>query len=178
MDLTKIPTHDSDGSFHVVIEAPKGSHTKYKYNEEWNAFSMSRPLVLGLAYPFDWGFIPGTRMDDGDPLDAMVLFDEPTYPGVVIACRALGLIKVEQNKKKDRGRERNDRILAVPTKAPRYAYLRAPDDLAPHFRKEIEQFFISTTVFQNKDAAILGWGGSQEAEALIHSASIEVCSNH
>jgi inorganic pyrophosphatase len=175
MDATKIPTRDEDGGFHVIIEAPKGSRIKFKYHVEWQAFSISRPLVLGLAYPFDWGFVPGTQMPDGDPVDAMVLFDEPTYPGVVIPCRPLGIIRVEQNKKNGSGRERNDRILAVPAKAQRFDHLQIPDDLAYRFRKEIEQFFISATTFENKDAKILGWGTPKEADELIESAIQIAC---
>lgn len=172
MDATKIPTRDEEGCFHVIIEAPKGSRIKFKYQPEWQTFSISRPLVLGLAYPFDWGFVPGTQMPDGDPVDVMVIFDEPTYPGVVIACRALGVIRVEQNIKHSNGRERNDRVIAVPANAPRYDHLHTPEDLSFRFKKEIEQFFISATFFESKDAKILGWGTTKEAEDLIE---ISIC---
>src|SRR4051794_32583753 len=89
VDLISLPTYDRDGALLVVVESPQGSPLKLKYDSELAAFTISRPLVLGLRYPFDWGFIPSTRMADGDPLDAMVLGDTPCFPGVVLRCRPI-----------------------------------------------------------------------------------------
>jgi inorganic pyrophosphatase len=92
-DFLSLPSYAKDGSLHVVVESPRGSQVKVKYEPELGAFTLSRPLVLGLRYPYDWGFVPGTRADDGDPLDAMLLFDLPTYPGLVIPCRPIGVLE-------------------------------------------------------------------------------------
>src|SRR3954467_9288837 len=98
-DLQKLPSRAGDGALHVVVESPRGSTVKLKYEPKLGAFTISRPLVLGLRYPYDWGFIPSTKAADGDPLDAMILLDAPTFPGVVVPCRPVVLIKVEQKKK-------------------------------------------------------------------------------
>ena len=87
MNLAAIPALVSDDTFHVVVEAPRGSQLKLKYEPRWEAMAVSRPLPIGVTFPFDWGFIPSTQAADGDPLDAMVLWDVPSYPGVVLTCR-------------------------------------------------------------------------------------------
>jgi inorganic pyrophosphatase len=166
--LERLHTRDPDGSFRVVVESPGGSRVKLKYESGLGAFTISRPLVLGLGYPLDWGFIPGTSVADGDPLDAMIVFDAPTYPGVVVACRALAVLRVEQNVKgaAEGRRVRNDRILAEPS-----ATRRPSAPLSERVRQELEAFFVSATLFEGKDPRILGWGSAEEAEALIDASS-------
>jgi hypothetical protein len=96
-DLHKLETFAGDGVFHVVVESPRGAVVKLKYSPELKAMSISRPLVLGVTYPCDWGFVPSTESPDRDPLDAAIWWDVTTYPGVVIPCRALAVVRVEQN---------------------------------------------------------------------------------
>ena len=165
-DLLCLPSRDGSGAVHVVIESPQGSRVKLKYSPELRTFVLSRPLVLGLAYPFDWGFVPGTRAADGDPLDAMVILDAATYPGVVICCRPLAVLEVEQNAKDGGGRQRNDRIVAEPVSGHRSAGV-----LSPRVRGELEAFFVSITLFEGKDVRLLGWGDAAAAEALIDRTS-------
>src|SRR4029434_46362 len=103
--LTSLPARSKGGAFYVVIESPQGSRTKIKYDPQLRAFTFSRPLISGLQYPYDWGFIPGTAAPDVEPLDAMVFSDLQTFPGVVIECRALGVVRLKQNRKAAAGRE-------------------------------------------------------------------------
>ena len=166
-DLLRLPARSEKGAFHVVVESPGGSAVKITYDPKLHAFRLSRPLVTGLRYPYDWGFIPGTAAPDGDPLDAMVFSDLPTFPGVVIECRALGVVRLKQNRKGASGRERNDRLIAVPIKMPRFASFHKPADLPLRWRQEIEQFFLAATRFEKKDAEILGWAGPAEGERLV-----------
>ena len=166
-DLLTLPARSGKGALHVVVESPRGSRAKLKYDPSLRAFTFSRPLTAGLCYPCDWGFIPGTAAPDGDPVDAMVFSDLPTFPGVVIECRALGVIRLKQNRKKAAGQERNDRLIAVPIKMPRFASFRKPSDLPLRWRQELEEFFLAATRFQDKNARILGWAGPAEGERMV-----------
>ena len=162
----------TEGGYHVIVETPRGSANKLKYEPDLRVFMWSRPLALGLSYPFDWGFFPQTLAPDGDPLDAFVLVDAPTFPGLVIPCRPVAVMELEQNKKQKKGRERNDRVLVVPLKAPRSDGLRDLADLSVRQREEMEQFFVAATFGENKDAKILGWKGAREAEKLISRCAL------
>ena len=164
-DLSALSARDEDGALRVVVESPAGSRVKLKYDPTLGAFTISRPLVLGVVYPFDWGFVPGTRGPDGDPIDVILVSDFSTYPGVVIPAHALAVIRVEQNAKSGGGRQRNDRIVAEPAPA-----RRRSGPLSERVRKELEHFFTATTVFEGKDLALLGWGSADEAEALVDEA--------
>ena len=168
-DLLSLPTRSKNGSIHVVVESPRGSRVKIKYEPELRAFKFSRPLVAGLFYPYDWGFIPGTVGPDGDPLDAMVFSDVATFPGVVIECRPLGVLRLEQNRKRAKGRERNDRLIVIPTKMPRFDSFKSPKDLPVRWRQELEDFFLATTRFEKKDPKFLGWAGPREGERMVES---------
>jgi inorganic pyrophosphatase len=165
-NLANVPTRDKNGHLRAIVETPRGSIVKLKFDESLETFELSRPLALGIAYPYDWGFIPSTRAPDGDPLDVMVYHDAPTYPGVVIPCRAIGVVRVSQKAKKG-GRERNDRLIAVPFRERRYDDARALDR---QVREELEQFFASVVLFENKDLRLDGWGGPKDAEKILRSA--------
>jgi inorganic pyrophosphatase len=167
VDFSTMPARSKDGAIHVVVESPRGSRAKIKYEPELKAFKFVRPLVTGLVYPYDWGFIPGTLGPDGDPLDAMVFSDFATYPGVVIECRPLGVVRLEQNQKGSRKRQRNDRLIVIPVKMPRFESFRAPQDLPLRWRQELEEFFVAATRFENKDPKLLGWAGPLEGERMV-----------
>jgi inorganic pyrophosphatase len=165
-DLHTLKTFADQEVFHVVVESPRGSAVKLKYSSALGAMSISRPLVLGVTYPCDWGFVPSTEGPDGDPVDAAIWWDVTTYPGVVVPCRALGVLRVEQNRPDGAGRIRNDRVLAVPVAARREVVLTA------RVRQEIEQFFLAATVLEGKEPRLLGWDDGDAALALIRSAVV------
>jgi len=170
-DLARIPPRDGQGAVRVVVESPRGAIVKLKYDAALEVMSVSRPLPLGLSYPYDWGFVPGTRAADGDPVDALVYWDVESFPGVVVPCRAIAVVRLEQDSKTN-GRVRNDRILAVPVKHARGTLVKSADDLPARVKDEIAQFFLSAIFFEPKNPSILGWGGPDEADRLVDSSRI------
>jgi inorganic pyrophosphatase len=172
--LHTLPASPAPGLLRVVVESPRGSTNKIKYDPQLQAFTLSRPLPLGLAYPHDWGFVPGTAAEDGDPVDALVLSEGTTYPGVVLTVRPLANLAVEQDSKSKRRpdgrpeRERNDRLIAVPFVAPRAEWQRA-EDLPRRVRQELEQFFVDVVAFEDKHLTILGWEAAEAALAMVVS---------
>src|SRR3954447_16262887 len=98
-DLQKLPTRDKSGDVHVVVETPHGSAAKLEFDPGLQAFTLSKSLILGLTYPYDWGFVPSTPGEDGDPIDALVLHDVATSPGLVLKCKIIGILEVLQNEK-------------------------------------------------------------------------------
>jgi inorganic pyrophosphatase len=166
-ELSSLSTFVDPGSIHVVVESPRGSTLKLKYDPVRGVMTLSRPLIAGLVYPYDWGFVPSTRGPDGDPLDAVILWDATSYPGVVFQCRPAGILRVEQSNSASGARERNDRVAVIPVKAPRHERVRSVFDLSERVRLELERFFVSAVAFEQKDLEILGWAGPDEALALV-----------
>src|SRR5579864_1938581 len=101
---------EEDGIIVVVVETPKGSRNKYAYDPQEHVFELKKVLPAGMAFPYDFGFVPSTQGGDGDPLDVLVLMDEPAFPGCKLTTRVIGVIEGEQG---DGERERNDRVVAV-----------------------------------------------------------------
>jgi inorganic pyrophosphatase len=169
MDPASIPAFASDTTFHVVVETPRGSSLKLKYEPTWNAMTVVRPLPLGVQYPYDWGFVPSTSAPDGDPLDAMLLWDVASSPGVVVRCRAIGVLRVEQNRTSHQRSERirNDRIMAIPLEARRERDIRDIGALTARVREELEQFALAATALEGKDLEVLGWGDASAALDLV-----------
>jgi inorganic pyrophosphatase len=173
MNLAAISAFSEHDLLHVVVEAPRGSSLKLKYDPKCEAMSISRPLPVGLTFPFDWGFVPSTKGADGDPLDAMLLWDVASYPGVVVTCRAIGILYVEQNRKSGDPSERihNDRIIAIPVEARREQMLTDVDTLPARVRQELEQFTRAATALEGKDVRVVGWGGAADALKLVRASS-------
>src|SRR5579862_4124588 len=110
-DPTRLKPFDDKRLLRVVIETPKGSRNKFAFDPDEQIFELKKVLPAGMAFPYDFGFVPSTKADDGDPVDVLVLMDEPAFAGCVLSCRVIGVIEGEQGDKKDK--ERNDRIVAV-----------------------------------------------------------------
>ncbi len=145
----------------MIVEIPKNSANKYEYDAELNAFRLDRALYSPMYYPGDYGFIPGTKALDGDPLDLLVLVDEPSFPGCVLEVRPVGILEmVDQD-------EPDQKILAVPDRNPRYDQIKAMNDVPPHVRREIEYFFTIYKELEGKKTKIKGWRGTKEAHRII-----------
>ena len=168
--LSSLPTYSEDGAVYAVVEAPKGSLVKLKYEIQLGAFTVAHSLPLGLSYPFDWGFVPSTQAADGDPLDILILHEASTYPGVVLPCRPLGVVEMDQEEKEGE-RERNDRVIVMPAWHDRIGEFEHPSDLPSRLKEEIEQFFVSTTFFTAKKPKILGWKGPKRASSIIKESN-------
>lgn len=166
-DFKKLRPFDGKGRVQMVVETPAGASIKFKYDDELDVFTVSRSLALGLAYPFDWGFIPGTLAEDGDAVDAICLHDHTSYPGVVLPCRAVALVKVSQMSK--RGRVGNPRVILAPAWQ---GGSKLGIDLSGEARAEIEAFFLNATLFTGKDATIDGWGDAADAEAYVRNSVV------
>ncbi|MBW4567561.1 MAG: inorganic diphosphatase [Tolypothrix carrinoi HA7290-LM1] len=151
MDLSRIPAQPKPGLINVLIEITAGSKNKYEYDKDIQAFALDRVLYSSVQYPYDYGFVPNTLADDGDPLDGMVIIDEPTFPGCIIAARPIGMLEMID------GGDRDEKILCVPDKDPRYKDVRSIKDLAQHRLDEIAEFFRSYKNLEKKVTEIRGW---------------------
>jgi inorganic pyrophosphatase len=164
-DYLKLPTTTKD-LIRVVIETPRGAAAKLAYEPGTQVFGYVRPLPVGMTYPYDWGFIPSTLGDDGDPLDGLVIHQAATAPGVVIKCGLLGALRVKQ---KDHGGEvlRNDRFIFCPQKEDAVDEPVAADQVPEHLRREIEQFFLSSVLGTGKTLKFKGWQNADQARRGI-----------
>lgn len=149
----------------VIIETPKGSRNKYAYSPKNRLFKLKKTLPQGTVFPFDFGFIPGTKGGDGDPVDVLVIMDEPVYPGIMVKCRVIGALKAIQGEKGKM--ERNDRVIAVSAASNMYADLKDLGNLNANMLNEIEHFFISYNEQEGKKFKVLEKAGAKEAMRLI-----------
>ncbi|MGB5974377.1 MAG: inorganic diphosphatase [Nodosilinea sp.] len=161
MDLSRIPAQPEPGLLNVLVEIAGGSKNKYEFDKDLNAFILDRVLFSSVKYPYDYGFVPNTLADDGDPLDGMVLMDEPTFPGCVIAARPIGMLEMID------GGDRDEKILCVPAEDPRYANVKSLEDVASHRLDEIAEFFRSYKNLEKKVTEILGWQNVDKVAALV-----------
>jgi inorganic pyrophosphatase len=168
-NLIKLPPFSEDGDVRVVIETPRGSRAKFSYDPKFQTFTLSKSLLAGLTYPHDWGFVPSTKAEDGDPLDIMVIHDAATLPGLVLTCRVIGILQIEQKSKKKT--ERNDRLFAVPLRSHSEQALKDVADLTKPIREELEKFFIATDELEDKKLNVIGWKGAKAAVKAIKDAA-------
>jgi len=161
---------DSRGQVHAVVETPRGSRAKLEFEPKLGAFTLAKPLLAGLTYPYDWGFIPSTKAEDGDPLDVLIIHDAATYPGLVLTCTPIGVLEVIQSSKGKK--ERNDRVFVVPDRSPFEGDLQDIRRLPQRAIEELEKFFEATNALESKNLEFLGWRGPAKAIKTIKKMSL------
>jgi inorganic pyrophosphatase len=168
----RLEPFDSDEKqlIRVVIETPKGSRNKFAFSTNERVFELKKVLPAGMTFPYDFGFAPSTKADDGDPVDVLVLMDEPAFPGCVLMCRPIGLIEGEQGDKKNL--ERNDRIVAVEQDAHAWEDIKTIDDLGKQFVVELEEFFVNYHKLSGKKYRVLGVKGPGRARKVLKAARV------
>jgi inorganic pyrophosphatase len=161
------PPRARGGLVHVVVDTPKGSANKYKFDVDLQAFTLSRVLPLGAHFPFDFGFIPGTAAEDGDALDVILIVDVPSFVGCLMKARLIGVVTAEQ--REQRRTIRNDRLVAVPVTPVNHPKIRRIDDLPTQQLDEFESFFINYNKIQGRRFSPLGRRGPEAAERLLRA---------
>jgi inorganic pyrophosphatase len=152
----------------VVIETPKGSPNKLAFEPRYGTFVLKGVLPAGAVFPFDFGFVPSTRAEDGDPLDVLVLMDAPVYPGCIVPSRLIGVIEAEQTEEGETAR--NDRLLAVAANSAAHRSIHQLNDLSQDLVAQIEHFFVSYNEMKGKRFEVKGRAGSKRARALVMAA--------
>lgn len=151
----------------VVVEIPKGSRNKYEYDKEKEALALDRVLFSPFHYPAEYGFIPQTLWEDGDPFDALVIMDQPTFPGCIIEAKPIGIMRMI-----DQG-DSDDKLLTVPTEDPRFKDINDISQLPEHYLKEIIHFFTEYKTLEGKEVQVTGWEDNKAAkEAVIHAIEL------
>lgn len=148
----------------VIVEIPKGSRNKYEMDKATGRIHLDRMLFSAVHYPTDYGFIEHTLGGDGDPLDALVLVNEATFPGCVIEARPVGVFHMSDDKGED------EKVLTVPVSDPYWNQIRTLREVQPHLLREIEHFFTIYKDLEGKSVVIKGWEDEANARALIASA--------
>ncbi len=153
------------GELFVVVDTPRGSAIKFKYDEERRVFTIARFLPSGLVFPFDFGFVPGTRAGDGDALDVVLLMEGAAFPGCLVRARLLGVLEARQRKK---GRMvRDDRLIAVASNSTAYRRVRRLRDLGREALDGIERFFAASNQVEGRRFQVLGRFGTARARAIL-----------
>ncbi|HSI89615.1 MAG TPA: inorganic diphosphatase [Adhaeribacter sp.] len=160
------PIQEKSHQLHVIIDTPKGSRNKFSFDEDLQVFKLKHVLPEGAVFPFDFGFLPNTIAEDGDPLDVMVLMDAPAFAGCLIEARAIGVIEAEQTDSTGKT-SRNDRLLAVSVNSRLHQDHKNISDLSAVFLDEIEHFFRSYNQLRQIDFKVLARSGPDKALALV-----------
>ena len=160
---------DDSKELNVIIETPQGSRNKFNYDEESGLFKLGGVLPAGASFPFDFGFVPSTLGGDGDPLDMLVLMDEPAFTGCLVATRLIGVIEAEQTER-DGETTRNDRLIGVAANAHNHRDVKMIDELNRNLIDEIEHFFVSYNVIKGKEFKPKGRFGPERALVLVREA--------
>jgi inorganic pyrophosphatase len=165
-NLLQLEAFHDEEELNVVVETPKGSRNKYTYDEQLGLFKLGGVLTSGASFPFDFGFVPSTVGGDGDPLDVLVLMDEPAFAGCLVRTRLVGVIEAEQTER-DGETTRNDRLIGVAAGARLHARVRTLESIGATLLEEIEHFFVSYNQIKGKEFKPLGRFGPERARALV-----------
>ena len=171
-NLLNLEAFHDEGELNVVVETPKGSRNKYEYDGRLRLFKLGGVLPSGASFPFDFGFVPSTVGGDGDPLDVLVLMDEPAFTGCLVRTRLVGVVEAEQTER-DGETTRNDRLIGVATDSRLLARVRALESLGPALLEEIEHFFVSYNQIKGKRFSPLGRFGPERALRLVEEGMKE-----
>jgi inorganic pyrophosphatase len=167
--LNELSPFADEDLYNVVIETPKGSPNKLAYDPELGTFKLTAVMPQGSSFPFDFGFVPGTISDDGDPLDVLVLMDYPLTPGSIVEARLVGIISAEQ-KEKGGETEQNDRVIAVSPESTLYQHAHELSDLPEELIDQVQQFFVNYNEQRGKQFSPKGQLGAAEAEDAVSKA--------
>ncbi len=167
--LTRLATFRQNApEVNVIIETPKGSRNKFDYEPELDVFELAGVLPEGSVFPYDFGFIPSTLGEDGDPLDVLLFLDQSAPTGTLVSARLIGVIEANQTEQ-DGQTTRNDRLLAVAIRAHTHSEVKALQDLRPQMVEEIEHFFSSYNQTKGKKFQPTGRGGPERARELVQA---------
>ena len=162
---------EESGNLNAVVETIKGSRNKFAYDETLGLFRLKGVLPAGASFPFDFGFVPSTRGGDGDPLDVLVLMDEPAFAGCLVPARLIGVITARQTER-DGTVEENDRLIAVAADSHTHEGVRRLGDLSANLIDEIEHFFVSYNQVRDKTFTPTGRKGPQAARTIVERAIV------
>ena len=165
--VEKLEPFDDEGDLNVIVETPMGCRNKYSYDPDLHLFRLKKALPEGMVFPFDFGFIPSTLGGDGDPLDVLLITDEPSYPGCLVSGRLLGVVEAEQ--KEDGKVERNDRLVAAALIGNSNSGKELPE-LDSKLTAQIEHFFVSYNRLEGKRFKVLDRGGPKKAKNMVLKA--------
>ena len=149
----------------VIIETPRGSRNKLKYDPAKRLYKLSKVMPEGMVFPYDFGFVPATKAEDGDPLDVLVLTDEPLFPGCLVDCVLVGAIEMEQEEEGEK--KRNDRLIAVAQASLLYSEIKDLAHLNPTVLKQIEAFFVNYQKVRDVRVSILNTSGPDKALEIL-----------
>ncbi len=159
---------EKDELLQVIVETPRGCRNKFAFDPQQKIFSLKKVLPAGMSFPYDFGFLPSTLAEDGDPIDVLLLMDEPTFAGCLVKARLIGVIEGEQIEGKEK--TRNDRLVAVAEMSHEYGHLKKLRDLPEQLIRELEEFFVNYHRLEGKQYRLLGCKGKTSAMALITAA--------
>ena len=164
-----LPAFDEDtGDLNAIVDTPKHSRNKYEYDEKLRLYKLGGVLPAGAYFPYDFGYVPSTLGGDGDPLDVLILMDEPAFTGCLVAARIIGVIGADQTE--DGETTRNDRVIAVATSSRNHRDLRSIQELNDNLLHEIEHFFVSYNAAKGKQFAPRGRFGPDRARQVVDEA--------
>jgi inorganic pyrophosphatase len=169
--VTRLPPFgEDDATINVVVETSRGSRNKITFDPERGLYELGGVLPVGASFPYDFGFVPSTLGDDGDPLDVLLLMDEPVFAGCLVSARLIGVITAEQQER-DGAVDRNDRLLAVAEKSRVHADVRGLTDLGDALLEEIEHFFVSYNEIKGKRFEPTGRKGARAARRIVEEGA-------